>query len=217
MAKAAQKVAPKLPELVVYECEQSSPEWYAAKIGRVSTSNFSKLLAAGEQKGRAKLLRELAAEVMTGEPTDGYESKEMGLGKQMEPEVRDWYARTRFADVRQVGFVFNPAVGAGWSPDGLIGEEGALELKWHRRDVMIAMLEKGTFPGEHRAQVHGALWVGRRRWIDYVAYSHPKLPKYVVRLERDDVYCKEIANEVERFNWELAQLVKKIRAMGVDR
>lgn len=216
MAKAAiskQAPPPKLPDLVEYQIEQSSAEWYAARLGRATASNFSKIMAEGDKKSRSKLLRELAAEIMTEHVYETYESKEMTRGKEMEPIVRDWYARTKFSDVRQIGFIFNPAINAGWSPDGLIGDDGALEMKWHKPEVMVALLDKGTFPTEHRAQVHGGLLVGRRKWLDYVAYSHPKLPKYVARIEVDPVYQNEISEALEVFNWDLQQLVKKLRGM----
>lgn len=213
---APKKIAvPALPELVYHECAQSSPEWYEARRGLATASTFSAIIANSEdRKGRAKLLRQLAAEQLTEEATtDGFQSAEMQRGKEMEPEIRNWYSRTKFADVREVGFVFNPAVNAGWSPDGLVGDDGALELKWHRPDVMIELLDKPVFPNAHRAQVQGALWVGRRKFIDYIAYSHAKLPKWTCRVEADAGYQKEIADAVEVFNWELAQLVKRLKGI----
>lgn len=214
MAKAAQQKKPAISNLVVHECAQSSPEWYAARLGKATASNFAAILASGEQKGRTTLMRKLAGEIMTGEPQENYSSKEMEKGKELEPEIRDWYSRTKFADVKQVGFIFNPEINAGWSPDGLIGDDGAIELKWHTPHVMISVLEKGTFPTEHLAQVQGALWVGRRQWIDYVAFSHQQIPKYVCRMTRNEGFIKELSNAVEIFNWDLAQLLKKIRSMG---
>ena len=220
MAKAAQRkaVTPKIADLVYELCDQSSPEWFAARLGKATASNFSTIMASGRDGGdsasRATLLRKLAGELLTQEPMDNYSNKDMERGKEMEPENLDWYQRTRFADVVRVGFVYNPEIDAGWSPDGLVGDDGAVEMKWHRPDVMIAMLEKGTFPLAHRPQCHGALWVGRRKWIDYIAYSHPKLPKYIARLEVDLVYRKEISDAVEIFNWDLHKLVEKLKAMG---
>jgi hypothetical protein len=168
----------------------------------------------GPSVGRLTLMRKLAGEIMTGEPAENYNNADMERGKRLEPEIRDWYARSRFAEVERVGFVFNPELNAGCSPDGLIGADGMLELKSAAPHVIIGILEKGTMPPEHRAQCHGGMWACRRKWLDLVIYSHPRMPKWVARVERDEVYCAEIAREVERFNWELGSLVKKIRGMG---
>ncbi|MDE2096834.1 MAG: YqaJ viral recombinase family protein [Patescibacteria group bacterium] len=206
----------KNPEIVVHFCEQGAPEWYEARLGKVTASNFSKVMAGGEGKVRSKLLRDLAAEILTGEPAEGFQSWQMQRGKDMEADARDWYDRNHLdIDVQQIGFMFNPEINAGWSPDGLCGDDGGLELKWHEPHVMISLLEKGTFPPEHRAQCHGALWVSGRQWIDYVAYSHAKLPKYYHRVQRDETYIDEIAAAVRKFNIELEQLVARMRKLMV--
>lgn len=216
MAKAALKApAPKLPDLVVYECEQSSPEWLAARLGLATASVFSAILASSsDQKGRTTLLRKLAGEIVTGEPMENYVSKDMERGKEFEPQIREWYAQSKFADVRQVGFIYNPAINAGCSPDGLIGDDGMIEIKWASPHVMIEILERGTLPMQHRPQCHGALWVCRRQWIDLTIYSHPKMPKFVARLERNPTYEKEISDAIEVFNYDLKRLVQKLQAMG---
>lgn len=211
------KKPPAVAELVYHDVEQGSTDWHAARCGKTTASTFSAILAGSEErKGRATLMRRLVGEIMTGEVRETYTSKEMEEGKLYEPEVRAWYARKKFAEVTQTGFIYNPAVDAGWSPDGLVGDEGAIEIKWHTPAVMVAILDKGTLPLEHRPQCHGGLWVGRRKWIDLILYSHPKMPKYVARIELDLVFQKEISNEIEKFNWERDQLVKKMRSMMVS-
>jgi hypothetical protein len=219
MPKVAQKkAAPAITDLVVHDCQQGSIEWLECRLGRATASNFATIMASGKDggisAGRATLLRKLAGELLTGEPMENFTTKEMEKGTQMEPEILDWYQRTKFADVEKVGFIYNPELDAGWSPDGLVGADGAIEMKWHRPDVMIELLDRGTFPSAHRPQVHGAMWVGRRKWIDYVAFSHSKLPKYVARVEVDMIYRKEISDAVQIFNWDLKKMVERMRAKG---
>lgn len=217
MAKAALKVSPpKLPDLVIHEdFKQSDPEWYEARLGLATTSNFSAILASSEEKkGRTMLLRKLAGEILTGIPSENYKSKDMEKGKENEPLIREWYERTKLVEVRQVGFVYNPAVNAGCSPDGLIGDDGMVEIKWANPHILIEILERGTMPTAHRPQCHGALWVCRRKWVDLTIWSHPKMPKFVARIERDPAYEKEMSDAVEVFNWELKKLVTKLRGMG---
>lgn len=221
MAKAttAKKIipAPKQADLVVYDCPQGSADWYEAKRGIISTSHFSKIMAGSEDRlGRVDILRKLAGEKITGRTMESYSNGNMDRGKVVEPEAREWYARTRFVTVETPGFVYNPDLDAGWSPDGIVGRDGAVEFKSAAAHVMIALLERGTFPSEHRAQCYGALLVGRRKWIDLVVYC-PGLPKYVGRIhpdENDVAYLREMKNEIETFNWDLRKLCEKIGAIG---
>ena len=212
MAKAALK--PKPPELVIHDCEQGTPEWFEARRGKVTASELSKIMADSDDKlGRTKLLRQLAGEVITEEPRKEYTNAYMEAGKEREAEARDWYARKKITSVDRAGFIYNPAIVAGWSPDGLVGKDGAVEIKIAEPHIIIGLLEKGTFPNEHRAQcVGGALLIGRRRWVDLVVYSHPKLPVYIARLEPDPAYMTEVSDAIEVFNWDLKKLVERTRA-----
>ena len=210
---ALAKKASKPADLVIHDCEQSSDAWFQARLGLATASEFSTIMAGGEQKGRTTLLRKLAGEIITGKPMTSYQNAAMERGKVMEAEARDWYARTRFVDVEQVGFVYNPDHNAGWSPDGLVGTDGAIEIKTAEPHILIGILEKGTFPSEHRAQTHGGLWVGRRQWIDLIIYW-PGLPKYVARIERDENYYREMSDAIEVFNYDLKKLVERIRRMA---
>lgn len=204
----------KPPSLIVHDFEQGTPEWYEARRGKTTASELSALVADSEDRlGRATLMRRLVGEIMTEEVRESYTNKDMEEGKEREPEIRAWYQRRKIVAVVQAGFIFNPEVGAGWSPDGLIGKDGAVEIKWHKPEIMVGILDKGAMPLEHRAQCHGGLLIGRRRWIDLVLYSHPKMPKAVFRIEADAAYHQTLRNEIEKFNWERDKLLQKLRSM----
>jgi len=209
VAKA--KKPPLVAPLTYCDVEQNSDEWFEARRGKVTASELSSVLSESEaQLGRSRLMRRLAAEQLIEEVRPTYSNAAMDRGKEMEPEIIAWYARTRFVDVDRMGFIFNPEIGAGWSPDGLIGADGALEVKYTEPELMIEILDRSTFPTQHRAQCHGALLFGRRRWVDLVVYSHSRLPKYVARIEPNMTFHRHIENEVAKFNWELQQLVKRM-------
>lgn len=225
MAKAAIKSKGDKVE-IFDEIEQGTPEWRSLRIGIPSASNFATIMASGKDGGdsatRRKLLYKMAGEVITDEPLEDFKSGEMQRGNEMEPELRDWYGRTRFADVEQVGFVrrtiYNPLGGsfaAGCSPDALLGKDGVLEIKTTRPDLLIELMERaaGGFPPSHRAQCQGALWVTGRAWCDLIV-GYRGMPKLAFRIERDDVYIAAIAAAVEVFDYELRTLVAKIRKMG---
>ena len=200
-------------DLVVYDCEQGGEDWFAARRGRVTSSEFQKLMVQnGAKKGRMTLLRTLAGERVCGASAESYVNEYLKRGKKLEPEALDWYARTRFADLTPTGFVYDPALDAGWSPDALIGDDGALEIKTMAPHLLIPVLEQGEVPTEFIAQCQGgALWVGRRKWVDLVIFF-PGMPKFVRRIVPAGDYIAALATEVAAFNRDLYALVDKVKA-----
>jgi hypothetical protein len=220
MPKAAQKKAAPAPKSTVeiIEVEQGSEAWFEAKLGIPSASRFADIMAGGEGKMRTRYLRELAGEIITGRPAETFKGAAMVRGNEMEAQARDHYARTRFADLRQVGFVKNSGLMryavAGASPDALIGEDGGLEIKTMIPALMIDLLEKGSaMPPEHRAQVQGNMWVCEREWWDFKIY-YPRMPDFTVRVMREDTFIADIQKATEIFSYDLKVLVDKLRKMG---
>ena len=194
--------------LRVLDMEQGSPEWFAARAGVPTASCFSDVLAKGEGKTRRKYLLTLAGERLTGEPAESYSNAHMERGKVMEEEARDLYAFQTDAEIQRVGFLLDEALRAGASPDGLIGEDGMVEIKTKLPHLQLEALIAGKLPAEHRAQVQGALWVSGRDWCDFVSYW-PRLPLFRIRVERDEAYIATLADAVMQFNDELDALVAK--------
>src|SRR5437763_1712549 len=126
----------------IFDCEQNSPEWYAARLGIPTASEFSTVLAVGpkggKSPGRVAYLNKLAGEVLTGEPMPHYSNDDMERGKLMEDEARDLYAFQTGAEIRRIGFIRNGDTGA--SPDSLIGDKGGLEIKSAAAHIQIARL-----------------------------------------------------------------------------
>lgn len=199
----------------IIECDQSSPEWYEARLGIPTASMFKTVMAVGPKGGksatRVDYLNKLAGEILTGEPMSNYVSADMERGKLMEDEARDLYAFQNGVEPQRVGFIRNGNKGA--SPDSLLGDKGGLEIKSAAAHVQIERLLDGELPSEHKAQVQGSLWVAEREWWDFCSYC-PRLPLLQVRVFRDEDYIAKIAKEVELFNIELQQTVEYIRKYG---
>lgn len=195
----------------IIDCEQGSEEWFRARCGIPTASMFSAIMAKGEGKTRAAYMRKLAAEIITGEPGESFATPAMDRGKAMEAEARSLYAFVADVEPRQVGFIRNGPVG--WSPDSLIGDVGALEIKTQRADLLIDTLLKDEFPPEHKAQCQGGIWVGERDWVD-IGVFWPKMPYFIKRAGRDEVYIKNLDGEVKRFLDELHDLVARIQRYG---
>lgn len=207
-----------VPRIEIFDCEQNTPEWLAARNGIITASNFSKVMAGGEGKTRTRYMRDLAGEILTGITAETFESSAMKRGREMEHGIREAYAASTFEKIQRVGFVKNRGLmkyaEAGCSPDALVGDKGGLEIKSMIPALLIELLERGSsMPPEHRAQVQGNMWVCEREWWDFrVGYTG--MPAYEVRVYRDETYIKQISDAVEIFSYELKQLVEKLRKMG---
>lgn len=192
----------------IFDMDQGGDEWARARLGIPTASKFATVMAKGEGKTRSEYMRKLAGEIVTGEPMDSFVSAHMERGKVMEDEARDLYAFVHDAEIRRVGFIRNGKKGA--SPDSLVGSEGGLEIKTALPHIQIERLLRGDLPSEHKAQVQGNIWLAERDWWDFCSYW-PKLPLLTVRVFRDDIYIKNMAGEIDRFNDELGAMVETIR------
>ncbi len=202
--------------LRILDVEQGSAEWFAARAGLPTASEFATILAKGRDGGASKTRRaymmRLAGELLTGECAETYINAHMERGKVLEPEARSLYAFQADVDPQQVGFIVNGPKGC--SPDSLIGSDGALEIKTKLPALLIDVLLRDEFPAEHKAQCQGVLWVAEREWIDIAVYW-PKLPLFVKRAYRDDTYIAGLASAVDAFNGELAEMVERVRRYGM--
>lgn len=193
----------------VHNMPQGTAEWFAVRQGIPTASCFSKVMAKGEGKTRAAYMRLLAGEIITGEPSpEGFKSAEMERGNLMEPDARALYAFVTDTAPEQVGFITNGQKGG--SPDSLIGTDGLLEIKTNKPEVLIELLRKDQFPPEHKAQSQGNLWVAEREWIDIICYW-PKMPSLIKRAYRDEHFIKQMKDEIDLFNEDLAAMVEQIR------
>jgi hypothetical protein len=201
----------------IIDCEQGTPEWYAARLGIPTASEFKTLLGikkdAREKATRDLYMRKLAGERLTGEPMESYTNAHMERGKAQEDDARDLYVMVTGGECQRVGFVRNGDKGC--SPDSLVGSDGGVEIKTALAHIQIERLLKNELPSEHRAQVQGNIWTAERDWWDFVSHC-PKLPPLIVRVYRDDSYIANLAGAVDQFNEELAALVETIRKYGQE-
>jgi hypothetical protein len=199
-------------ELQIFDCEQGTPEWYAARAGIPTASEFDTVMAKGkggaESKTRRTYMLKLIGERLTGEPMYSYSNDHMERGKEMEAEARDLYEMVSDVEAVKVGFIRRGDSGA--SPDSLVGDNGMLEIKTKLPHLQIECLLAGELPSEHKAQCQGQLWIAQREWVDFVSYW-PGLPLFVKRVHRDEAYIKILDTAVSTFNAEMAQLVEKLQ------
>jgi hypothetical protein len=193
----------------IINCIQGSDEWWEAKLGMVSASNFAKVLNKGS--GRKLYMRKLAGQRLTGTYEESYKNKIMEKGNELEPAAREYYEKEKGYTVKQVGFVARDEW-VGGSPDGLISPDGGLEIKCVLPSTHIDTILKAKMPTSHIPQVQGLLWVTEQEWWDFISYS-PLLkgnPFYCVRVPRDEDYIALLEKEVGRFVNELKDMIEKI-------
>jgi len=196
----------------IINVEQGTPEWFDARRGIPTASEFHSILAKGKggkpSATRASYMAKLAAEILKAKPPEHFSTVHTARGHTMEPEARNQYALMYDVEPVEVGFIRNGS--KGYSPDSLIGDRGALEIKSKLPALVINLILSGEFPDEHEAQCQGGLWVSERQWLDMAVYWEG-LPLYVKRMERDDIYIARLAKEVDLFNEELAEMVDDIK------
>lgn len=197
----------------IISCEQGSPEWHAVRCGIPTASNFDKLVTStgAPSKQAQGYLYALAAERITGRAVEIPVSAAMEEGSRREEESRLIYEMLREVEVTQVGFCLDDSGRYGCSPDGLVGDEGCLELKNPLGKTAVEYLLDGRLPPEYAAQVYGQLLVTGRKFVDFCSY-YPGLPLFIVRVERNEKFITTLAAALDRFCSDLDDVVARVLA-----
>lgn len=200
----------------VIDCVQGTPEWHQARAGRVTASRVSDLLAttkSGWGASRANYRAELVAERLTGQVAESFLSSAMKWGLETEPEARRTYCFLNDLEVTPVGFVLHPSIEmAGASPDGLVGEDGLVEIKCPGTAKHIDTLLNETIADEYLKQMHWQMLCTGRAWCDFVSYD-PRLPArmqmFVKRVHRATIPA-DMENKVRDFLAEVEATVSSL-------
>lgn len=197
----------------IVPCVQGTEEWFAARCGVPSSSNFDKIITTkGEpSKQRTKYLWQLAGERIVGKPEESFQSAAMARGNEMQNEAKNLYQVINDVVVEEVGFcLFDSVVKIGSSPDGLVGPDGGLEIKCPNLATHVGYLLDNCLPTDYFQQTQGELLVTGRQWFDFLSY-YPGLKPLIIRVYRDDDFLKSLERELRLFCLELEEVVKKIQ------
>ena len=196
--------------------EQRSEEWFQARLGKVTASRVADVLAkikSGESASRRNYKIQLVSERLTGEKQETYINQAMQDGIDREFYAREKYVQ-QFGEVEEVGFIQHPTLEAGASPDGMVGEDGILEIKCPMGSTHTETLMTQDIPSKYIPQVQFQLLVTGRKWCDFVSYN-PMFPEhlqlFVKRIEADPVYQKELESEVKQFLSEVDEVINKLK------
>lgn len=198
----------------ILQAEQRSPEWFAARLGKATASNFSNILAAKTTAAHRNYRVRLALERLTGKQEDVFQSDAMKQGTEREPLARIAYEALTGNLVEEVGLCLHDTLECGASPDGLIDAVKGLEIKCPTPGKHCEYLRAAAEPPEYTAQIQGCMWITARQKWDFVSYcpEFPENAQLIVRtIQRDDAYIDKLAKAVEAFMSEVSAEVEAIR------
>lgn len=201
---------------------QGSDEWLAARAGIATASCFGDIMAtikSGESADRKGYRARLVVERLTGKAMPTYQNAAMKQGQEREPFARRAYEVRTANLVEEVGLCLHDELECGASPDGLVDDDGGIEIKSPELSAHLRYLklEKGCPPPEYFWQVQGALWITGREWWDFASWN-PDFPEslqlVIRRVARDKAAIDKLAGEVARFMEEVRAETEAVRKLA---
>jgi putative phage-type endonuclease len=203
--------------------EQRTDEWFEARLGKATASRFKDIMTTvkyGEAAAVRNYRAQLVAERLTGSKEETWTSPAMQWGIDYEPLARLRYELASSSEVEECGFFPHPELQAGASPDGLIGEDGLLEIKCPNTATHIDSLKAQDVPKLYYWQVMGQLWVTGRKWCDFVSFD-PRMPAnaqlFIKRVVRDEAAITDLEEAIRNFLMDVdreEQFIKQYTGKG---
>ena len=196
--------------MMIYNVEQGTEEWLALRLGKPTGSKAKDVM--GSAAVRKTYLAQLATELATGQLEPSFTNAAIQHGHDTEPKARSAYITETTNFVAEVGFIvpfWNPNIGC--SPDGLVGDDGMIEIKCPSKPIQhVRCFLNDAVPSDHTAQIQWNLWVTEREWCDFISYS-PAMPEasqlFIKRVYRDEDYITKMAAATDKFLAELKAMV----------
>jgi len=203
--------------------EQQTNEWFTARLGKVTASRVADVIAktkTGYSASRDNYMAQLICERLTGQKGESFTNAAMEHGTQTEPLARSAYENARNLLVKEVGFINHPRIEmSGASPDGLVADDGLVEIKCPNTATHIDTLLSGKVPTKYITQMQWQMLCCQRKWCDFVSFDN-RLPEhlqlFVQEVEFDPEYCAMLEKEVVLFLTELDNKVAKLKEKYVE-
>jgi len=195
---------------------QGSPEWLAARAGKVTASRISDVMASKTTAAYRDYRAQIVAEILTGQPQEsGFTNAAMQWGTDQEKFARVEYELACDWTVDEIGIVLHPTIERGAaSPDGLVSTNGLVEIKCPKTATHLQTLIDKKQPRQYENQMLWQMACTGREWCDFVSYD-PRLPEdlqlFVHRFDRDEKRIAEIEAAVKQFLSEVNEMIDNIR------
>ncbi|MCG7932323.1 MAG: YqaJ viral recombinase family protein [Candidatus Thiodiazotropha lotti] len=198
--------------------DQLTEEWFSARCGKVTASKVCDVVTktrSGWAASRANYMAQLLVERLTGTKEKGYTNAAMQWGIDTEPQARDAYVFMTDNEVEQVGFIDHPYIAmSGASPDGLVGDDGLVEIKCPNTATHINTFITGKIDKNYIDQMQWQMACTQRAWCDFVSFD-PRLPEeyqlFLKRVEFDKSRVNELEEGVVGFNTELQSMINELK------
>ena len=202
------------------EVIQGSPEWFAARCGKVTASRVADIIAktkTGPSASRENYFAQIVCERMTGKPAESYSNAAMAWGTEQEPFARAAYESAKDVLVEEVGFVPHPNISeASASPDGLVGLFGLVEIKCPNTATHIQTLLDQKVPEKYNTQMQWQMACTQRQWCDFVSFD-PRMAEglqlFIKRVELDPVYIANLEKEILNFLFDVEHKITQLNKL----
>jgi hypothetical protein len=214
---------------IIRDIEQGSEDWLKLRLGVATASNFKNIITplGKETKGQSggkspleKYAKKLALELFYDKLKESeYKSPAMEAGNLYEPEARQAYCEAKFLadgeDIEQIAMFKSDCAYFAYSPDGLVGNEGLIEIKNLEAEAHSEVLLNKKVPNEHIPQMQAGMWISGRKWCDFIAYNRyckdESRKLIIIRVERDEVYIAELAKLAQKTITMRDEILKQIK------
>ena len=196
----------------IYNFEQRTDEWYNIRKGKMTASNAETIIANG--KGLETYIYNLMAEYYSSAEKENYINADMQRGIDLEPEARLEFEFYTNLDVQEVGFIeHNEFIGV--SPDGLIGDDGLIEIKCPNDSIYFKLLLSNNIKPEYIAQMQMQMYVTDRQYCYFVSYN-PNFEKslYIKKINRDEEMIEKLKKGLERGTELIKEIKKQFEEVG---
>jgi hypothetical protein len=200
--------------------EQGTEQWLQERVGYATASKFYEVMMNKTTAGYQGYVAQLALERILNRPTETFKSKAMERGTELEPTARLMYGLHIKTPIEEAPFVKHKTLMAGASPDGLINDDGLVEIKSPLANNHLYTLQTNKVPAQYQWQIVGQQWITGRLWTDYVSYSD-EFPKNaalaIIHVERDEEKIQMLEARVKLFLKDVDEAVVFIKNYGVTK
>jgi len=207
------------------KCLQGSEEWLKLRLGVATASNFKNIITplGKETKGQSggksplqKYAKKLALELLYDKLKEAeYKSPAMEAGNLYEPEARQAYTEQTFQLVEEITIFKSDCGNYAYSPDGLVGDDGLIEIKNLEAEAHSKVLLNKNVPNEYIPQMQSGMWISGRKWCDFIAYNRyckdESKKLIIIRVERDEAYIAELAKLAQKTITMRDEILKQIK------
>lgn len=204
---------------MILNIEQGSPEWFQQRIGCCTGSRvgdaIGKLKSGKYSASRGAYAMELVCERLTNLTPSHFVTEAMQWGIEQEPVARAAYEIAAEVEVEDGCYAMHDEIKwFGASSDGLVGQDGCIEIKCPTSLTHLQWVIDGCVPDEHLGQMKAAMSCYGRKWCDFISFD-PRMPKelrlFIRRLERDEAMIQEMESEVVKFLAETEHLLEVVK------